>query len=73
MNISCSSRDLLTVPVAARSETCACHLSPAEIVGSNPTGDRSQWPRSLRLGPAASSPAETVGLNLTGGMDACLL
>ena len=26
------------VPVAARSKACVCGRSPAEIVGSNPTG-----------------------------------
>ena len=31
---------LESIPVAARSKTQVCGLSPAEIVGSNPTGER---------------------------------
>ena len=32
------------VPVAARSKAEVCDLSPAEIVGSNPTGERGRLP-----------------------------
>jgi len=33
----------------------------------------SQWPRGLRRGSAARSPAEIVDSNPTGGMDICLV
>jgi hypothetical protein len=50
MNILYYNRRLILDPVAARFEAWVCGLSPAQIVSSNPTGDRSQWPRGLRLG-----------------------
>ena len=31
----------MSIPVAARSKTWVCGCLPAEIVGSNPTGDMS--------------------------------
>jgi hypothetical protein len=34
---------------------------------------RSQWPRGLRHELSSPAPTEIVGLNLTGGMDVCVL
>ena len=31
--------DLMPIPVAARAKAWVCGRSPAEILGSNPTGD----------------------------------
>ena len=36
--VNCSTHVELPVPVAARSKAYVCGRSPAEIVGSNPTG-----------------------------------
>ena len=71
---------LKLVTVAARSKAYVCGLSPAEIVGLNPTGVmdirlfcRSQWPHGLRRRSAAARLLRSWVWIPPSGMDVCPL